>query len=149
MNISKEKYKIIIDKNKNKTPYIKNCFASFIFGGTICVIGEIFKKIYENIFHLSSKESTSYMIMTLIFIGSILTGLGLYDKLGQIGKAGTLVPITGFSNSVTSSSMEYKQDGFVLGLLNNSFKLAGVVIIASVLTGFLIGILYLLWGVIY
>lgn len=149
LNISKNEYQKIINKHKLKTPYLKNALEAFFSGGLICALGELIYQLSNKLFNLEEQDLRTLMIITMIFLGTLLTGFGIYDKLGQKAKAGTIIPITGFSNSMTSSSMEYKQEGFVSGLLSNTFKLAGVVIVASVLTGFILGILHYIWGVIF
>ena len=79
------------------------------------------------------------MSMTIVFITSILTGIGIFDKIGQVAGAGTFIPITGFANSMTSSSLEGKSEGLVLGIMSNIFKLAGAVIVAGVVSAFISG----------
>ena len=118
---------------------------AFVIGGIICLIAQIFKKIYLNFFE--EDISSSLSTITMIILASILTGFGLYDKLGQIAGAGTIIPVTGFANSVTSSAMEYKSEGIVTGIINNMLKLAGSVIVTGVISAFIVGTIIFFLGV--
>ena len=88
-----------------------------------------------------------YSVIVMVFLGSLTTGLGLYDKLGQIAGCGTIIPITGFANSMTSSALESKSEGVILGIINNMFKLAGSVIVAGVVSGVVVGAIRYLLGI--
>ena len=119
-------------RNKKNTPIIKNASYSFLFGGVISLIGQLLIAFNEQMLHLEVKDARSLMTLQLILVASLLTGLNLYDKIGQIACSGTVIPITGFANSMTSSAMEYKPEGFFLGICANVFKLAGSVIACGV-----------------
>lgn len=134
------KYKTTIDKYEMKPNYLYNIFKAFICGGFICLIGQILIEIYLN-FGFSKNDSSSLMSVTLIFISSLLTGIGIYDKFGQYAKAGSFIPITGFANSMTSSALEYKSDGIILGVASNLFKLAGSVITFAVVSAYISSII--------
>ena len=114
---------------------------AFIFGGLICVIGELIKMLYT---WLGADEKTAGMLVTitLIFIAALLTGLGLFDKIARYAGAGTLVPVTGFSNAVVSEAMDAKSEGYVLGVGAKIFTVAGPVILFGILSGVIYGILY-------
>ena len=99
---------------------------SFLFGGIVSLIGQIILFSLEKV-GLSVQDSTTFMIGIMIMIAAILSAFGIYDKIGQIGKCGLAVPITGFANSMVSSAMEYKPEGFILGIGANTFKLASTV----------------------
>lgn len=139
-------FKKIIDKHKVKPNYFKNGFFAFVFGGIISLIGQILIWIYENYLGMEEKHAQTLMIVTLILLASLLTGFGVYDKIGQIGGAGTIIPITGFSNSMTSAALEYKSEGIILGIASNMFKLAGSVIVFGVVSAAVFGIVRYLFG---
>jgi len=115
--------------------------SAFFFGGFICLIGQGLLWIYINIFDVAEETASTYMIVTMILAASILTGFGIYDKFGQVAKAGGFVPITGFANSLTASALEGKSEGIVLGIAANMFKLAGTVIVFAVMSGFVFGLI--------
>ena len=133
-----------LENNKIKRPVLINCIKAFIMGGLICLIAEIFLNIYFKIFNFNYNDSKSLMYISIIGITAILTGFGIFDKIGQFSGAGTIVPITGFANSMTSSALESKSEGIVLGILTNMFKLAGAVIVSGVVSAIFFGtIIYL------
>ena len=125
------------------TQHFKNCFRAFMVGGLICCIGRFLRGVYENAFALSGDELASAVSMTLIFLGTLLTGFGVYDRIGRYAGAGSIVPITGFANSVASPAMEFKTEGLVYGMAAKMFIVAGPIIVYGVLAGTLVGMLYL------
>lgn len=137
MNI--QKYNEIADRNKPKKQVLKHVFNAFIVGGIIGMIGEFFLNLYQEIFSFSEKEATPIMLITLILIASILTGLGVYDRLGDFAGAGSFIPITGFSNAMTSSALEGKSEGLVTGIGASIFKLGGAVITFGIVASFVLG----------
>ena len=139
--MNKQIVQSVIKKNKPKISYLKRMFYAFFIGGLIGFSGEVFYQIYLKIFELEKESAISFMSITLIVIASILTGLGIYDKIGQIAGAGTILPITGFSNSMTSAAMESKSEGIVQGIFANMLKLAGTVIVSGSLIAFWVGLL--------
>ena len=143
MNDKKQIIKNIIDKTAPKRSVLKNVIKAFFIGGTICMIAQLIKMLLMNFFDETMSNTLS--TITMILIASLLTAFGVYDKIGQVGGAGTIIPITGFANSVTSSAMEYKSEGVVTGIINNMLKLAGSVIVTGVISSFIVAtILYLL-----
>lgn len=126
------------------TKHFKNCFRAFMVGGLICCIGQFFRGMFENIFELSGDELAAATSVALIFLGTLLTGLGVYDRIGRNAGAGSIVPITGFANSVASPAMEFKTEGLVYGMAAKMFIVAGPIIVFGVLSGTLVGLLYLL-----
>lgn len=148
--ISKEQIKQIINKITKETDpkrrIVFNMGKAFIVGGLICFIGEIIRLLL--LFRFDEKMSGNIMIIIMISIASILTAFGIYDRFGQFAGCGTIIPITGFANSMTSSAMETKTEGLVVGLLNNIFKLAGSVIAVAILSGFFLGLAYYIGGLI-
>ena len=110
--------------------------TAFITGGIICVIGQLLID--------KTKLTPARILVLFVTLGAVLTGIGVYDRIGVFAGAGSIVPITGFSNSMTSSALESKSEGLVLGIMNNMFKLAGAVIVAGVVSAFVAGnIIYL------
>ena len=126
------------------TQHFKNCFRAFIVGGLICCIGQFFREMYEVLFALSGDELAAAVSITLIFLGTLLTGLGVYDRIGRYAGAGSIVPITGFANSVASPAMEFKTEGLVYGMAAKMFVVAGPIIVYGVLAGTVVGLIYLL-----
>jgi len=140
-NKIKDDYVNKIKKFYPKTKYMTNCLKAFIVGGLICMLGQGIQNMYINLFNLSSENVESFTITTLILIASVLTGLGVYDKIGQFSGAGSFVPVTGFANSLTSAAMEYKSEGFVLGVATNMFKVGGSVIVFAIVTTYIVGMI--------
>ncbi len=138
-------------RNENYNKYVKqvtpkfnpfiNCIKAFLIGGIICTIGQVFMNYYMS----KSSDidlSKSYTTLTLVFLSILLTGIGWYQKLAKFGGAGTLVPITGFANSVAAPSIEYKKEGQVFGLGCKIFTIAGPVILYGVFTSWVLGLIY-------
>lgn len=132
-----KKYEEIINKNPVKRPIVKNAIFAFIIGGLIGVVGQTIIYLFNKVLGIDNQTSNSLMSLTVVGITSILTAFGLFDKLGQIAGAGTYIPITGFANSMTSSAIEGKSEGIILGIMSNMFKLAGTVIVAGVVSAFI------------
>ena len=125
------------------TQHFKNCFRAFMVGGLICCVGQFLREIYEKAIGLSGDELASAVSITLIFLGTLLTGLGVYDRIGRNAGAGSIVPITGFANSVASPAMEFKTEGMVYGMAAKMFIVAGPIIVFGVLAGTAVGLIYL------
>lgn len=134
-------YKEYVDKISPKPTYIKNYILAFIVGGTICVIGQMINDAYMS-FGLDKLKSAGATSMTLIFIGAFLTGIGVYDLIGKRAGAGSIIPITGFANSIVSPAMEYKREGYVMGVGANLFKVAGPVLVYGIGSSVLCGLIY-------
>lgn len=125
------------------TKHFKNCFRAYMVGGSICCIGQFLREIFERVAGLSGDELSAAVSVGLIFLGTLLTGLGVYDRIGRNAGAGSIVPITGFANSVASPAIEFKTEGLVYGLAAKMFVVAGPIIVFGVLAGTLVGIIYL------
>lgn len=121
-----------------KRPILKNCIRAFLVGGTICTIGQMLQWIFITYLNFSEKDAVGPTTIVLIFVSALLTGLGIYDHLGQWAGAGSAVPITGFANSIASASIEHKSEGFVLGVAGNMFQLAGAIIVYGVFSTFVV-----------
>lgn len=141
------KYQNIVDKHKPKESKIQNLFISFVSGGLVGILGQLLVEFYIKIFSINFKDATSIMLITIIFLGSLFTALGFYDKLVNFCKCGLIIPISGFAHSITSCAIEYKREGYILGLGTNLFKLAGSVILYGIVSSWFFGIIRLLIGV--
>ena len=126
------------------TKHFKNCLRAFLVGGLICCVGEFLRIFLENVAGLTGDELSGSVSIILIFLGTLLTGLGVYDRIGRHAGAGSIVPITGFANSVCSPAMEFKAEGYVYGMAAKMFIVAGPIIVFGVLSGAIVGLLYLL-----
>ncbi|MDM5316041.1 stage V sporulation protein AC [Fictibacillus sp. b24] len=124
-----------------KPPYVLNCLKAFLVGGLICVIGQAIQNFYIEFFNFSQETAGNPTVATLILIAALLTGLGVYDKIGQFAGAGSVVPVTGFANAVTSAALEHKSEGLVLGVATNLFKLAGAVIVFGAVSAYVFGMI--------
>lgn len=141
-------YNKILDNQEVKRPIIKNSIFAFLIGGLICLFGEILIFLFNKILNIELKTSQMLMALVLVSIAAILTGFGVFDKIGEIAGAGTIIPITGFANSLTSSALESKSEGIITGILTNMFKLAGAIIVTGIVSSFIIGtIIFLLRGI--
>ncbi len=125
------------------TQHFKNCFRAFLVGGLICCVGQFLRVLFEKAFMLNGDELSAAVSIALIFLGTLLTGLGVYDRIGRYAGAGSIVPITGFANSVCSPAIEFKTEGLVYGLAAKMFIVAGPIIVYGVLAGTLVGLIYL------
>lgn len=121
--------------------HFKNCLAAFGVGGLICSIGQFFRYILE-FAGLSGDVLAGTVSAILIFFGCLLTGLGVYDRIGRYAGAGSIVPITGFANSVASPAIEFKTEGWIYGMAAKMFNVAGAIIVFGVFSGVLVGLIY-------
>ncbi|MDB2834682.1 stage V sporulation protein AC [Clostridioides difficile] len=135
-------YKKYVEQISPKPTYLKNYTLAFIVGGIICMIGQAINDLYMKVGGLDKLGASSATSITLIFIGAFLTGLGVYDLIGKRAGAGSIIPITGFANSIVSPAMEYKREGYVLGVGANLFKIAGPVLVYGIGSSILCGIIY-------
>lgn len=142
--LTKREYSKLVEKHSGKSPVFKDTMRAFFVGGIICTIGQFFINFYSAL-GLSKDLSGSATSITLIFIASLLTALNVFDKIGSFAGAGTLVPITGFSNSVTSPAMEFKTEGFIPGTAAKMFVVAGPVIVYGTACSVIAGILYIIF----
>jgi len=141
MPMNEKEYSKIVKKLSPPSPKVKDFIWAYCVGGLICVIGQLFLELYTYL-GLSQKEIKMAVPVTLIFIAALLTGLKLFDKIAKRAGAGTLVPITGFANAVVSPAIEFKTEGWVLGLGANMFKIAGPVIVYGTVASVIYGIIY-------
>ena len=134
-------YNLYVDSKVPKTKAWPSLIKAFILGGIICVIGQGLFDLYSHIFpNLAESEVTTCMLMTIIFITCFLTGIGIYDVIGAWGGAGSVIPITGFSNSISSPAIEFKKEGIIYGICVKMFTIAGPVIVCGVVGSIICGI---------
>lgn len=138
---NKQRFKDIVDKTKDSKDKLGSALTAFFSGGIVALIGQIFFDLYNKILNINDSDSISLMLVTIIFITAVLTGLGLFDKISQKTGAGTFIPISGFSNALTSSALESKSEGLIYGIGSNMFKLAGSVITYGIVSAYILGIL--------
>src|SRR5699024_8691332 len=145
-----QRYQAFQKQRETKRPILKNCIKALLVGGFICLVGQFISTFYIYFFDFTEQTAGNPTVATLIFITMLLTGFGVYDKIAQFAGAGTSVPVTGFGNSVISSAIEHRPEGFVLGVGGNMFKLAGSVILFGVFSAFIIALIktfLIQWGV--
>lgn len=128
------------------TKHFHNCLRAFIVGGGICCVGQFIRVMLENWAHISGDELAGSVSVVLVFLGCLLTGLGVYDRIGKAAGAGSIVPITGFANSVASPALEFKAEGLITGLAAKIFVVAGPIIVYGVLAGTAVGLIYYIIG---
>jgi stage V sporulation protein AC len=141
-----KEYQELAKSKEPKRPLLKNCVKAFFVGGFICLIGQVLQEIFMHYFHFDQSKAGDPTVACLIFLSVVLTSLGVYDKFGQWAGAGSAVPVTGFANSMASAAIEHRSEGLVLGVGANMFKLAGSVIVFGVFSAFVVGIVYLIFG---
>lgn len=140
MNITPQEYKKIYKKASPKSPIMKDCFLAFISGGLICTIGQLLADIYIKQMNIPQKEAQAWVSVTLVGFGAFLTAINIYDNIAKYAGAGTIVPITGFANSIVSPAMEFKSEGYVLGTGAKMFTIAGPVIVYGVVSSIIYGL---------
>ncbi|WP_313757141.1 stage V sporulation protein AC [Tissierella sp.] len=141
-NMNKKEYQKYSEKKVPKPTYLKNIIFAFLVGGAICTIGQLLKTwMMKN--GLDEKAIASGTSIILVFLGALLTGLGVYDEIGKIGGAGAAIP--GFSNAIVSPAMEFKTEGFIFGVASKMFTIAGPVLVYGVGSSVIVGVLHLLF----
>ena len=141
MSISKKEYSDLVKRKSPPSPKLKNGILTFVVGGAICMTGQLLIELYGN-FGLTEKQIKMAVPSTLIFFAAVLTALGVFDKIAKRAGAGTLVPITGFANSVVSPAIEFKNEGWILGVGAKIFQIAGPVIAYGTAASVVYGIIY-------
>lgn len=126
---------------KPAQPVFKNTLRAFVVGGCICLIGQFIDDQFVAM-GLAEKQASAAAVAVMIFLGAFFTGVGVYDKLGKYGGAGSIIPITGFANSIVAPAMEFKREGYILGVGAKMFTIAGPVLVYGMFTSFLIGFIY-------
>ena len=140
-----EKYNQYVEAKIAKTKSWPSLFNSFWVGGLICIIGQGINDIILTIFPtLAEQTAWGYTLLILIFIASLLTSIGVYDRIGHFAGGGSIVPITGFSNSITSPALDFKSEGIIFGMCVKMFSIAGPVIVIGFIASTVVGLLYLI-----
>ncbi len=142
---AQQEYDKMVKKASPNSPIFTNCLKAFVSGGLICAGGQLLLNLFLER-NFTENEAALCVSITLIGISAVLTALGLYEKLGKFCGAGTIVPITGFANSVVSPAIEFKKEGMVFGMAAKMFLVAGPVIVYGTLTSMLVGLIYFLIG---
>lgn len=135
-------YREMVDQAMPNKPMFPQLAKAFVVGGLICCIGQGVKDLAETCLKLDEKALSAFVSIVMIFIGSTLTGIGIYDKIGKFAGAGSIVPITGFANSVVSPAMEFKREGYVMGVGAKMFTIAGPVIVYGAIASIIYGVVY-------
>lgn len=146
-NIEATNYQEYVKKQMPKSNLIKECITAFIVGGLICILGEALNDLGEKVLKLDEAGVNAFRSATLIFLGALFTGIGIYDVLGRFAGAGSIVPITGFANSIVAPALEYKWEGYILGVGAKLFTIAGPVLVYGISSSVLVGIIYYIIGV--
>lgn len=142
-----QKYLDFVSQISPKTNEPLTLFRAFWVGGVICMVGQFFRYAFTYWFSLYGDALASATSMVMVFLGALLTGLGIYDRIGKYAGGGSIVPITGFANSVASPAMEFKSEGFIYGLASKIFNIAGPIIVFGVIGSVITGLLYYVLGV--
>lgn len=137
-----ENYLNYVSSIAPKTNEVRSLFSAFFVGGLICCIAQTIRYLFENFFGLSGDELSAYVSLVMIFLGSFLTAIGVYDRIGKFAGGGSIVPITGFANSVVSPAMEFKTEGFIYGVAAKMFVIAGPIIVFGIIGSVLVGLTY-------
>ena len=145
-NFNAEDYKNLVALKKEPSPILKNCLWAFFVGGGICAVGEGLRLLYMYL-GMPDTDAPTVVSITLVFVAAVLTGIGVFDKLARHAGAGTLLPITGFANSVVSPAIDNKAEGWVMGVGAKIFIIAGPVILYGVLAGVVYGVIYWIIGI--
>ena len=141
MKMTKREYGEYINKMSPNSNMGLNLLKAFVSGGALCVIGQGFLNMYK-FYGLDADNAGAAASVTLVFLGALLTGIGIYDKLAKFSGAGTLVPITGFANSIVSPALEFKSEGFIMGMSAKMFVIAGPVLVFGIAASVIYGIIY-------
>ncbi len=139
--VTKKQYSEIVKKKSPNSTLFKDICLAFIIGGLFCVLGQLISFWTES-FGMSKEDTASLSSASMIFIGALLTGIGIYDDIAKYGGGGTLVPITGFANSIVSPAIEYKTEGYILGVGAKMFTIAGPVLVYGISASVIYGIIY-------
>lgn len=139
--MTNEEYGKLVKDISPKSPIVKNCIWAFLVGGAICCLGQLMKTGYQAL-GLDEESAGTAVSMTLVFLSALLTGLSVYDDIAKHAGAGTLVPITGFANAVAAPAIEFKTEGFILGVGAKMFTIAGPVIVYGTVASVVYGVVY-------
>ena len=144
--IDKNAYQKHVKQTMPKSKLLKECVMAFLVGGAICALGEGLNDIGKNALMLDEAGVSTFRSAVLIFLGALFTGIGIYDVLGRHAGAGSIVPITGFANSIVSPALEYKWEGYIMGVGAKLFTIAGPVLVYGISASILAGLVYYIVG---
>lgn len=139
--MDRKEYDQLAEELKPSGHKVRNGLNAFLYGGVMGAIAQGVLELFMNIYHCSEKDATPMMSITLVFVACLLTGLGIYDNIAKHAGAGTFIPITGFANSMSSSALDSKSEGLILGIGSNMFKLGGTVITYGIVSSALLGVI--------
>lgn len=146
--INEKDYTEYVKQNMQKSNEVKTMGFAFLVGGIICLVGQAFYDLYAYLLPQWEKANIGALTsITMIFLAGFLTGLGIYDKIGNTAGAGSIIPITGFANSIVSPAMEYNKEGVVFGTMSKMFVVAGPVIVTGIVASAIVGLIYWIVGV--
>lgn len=137
----KKEFQDMVKKNAPTSNFVKDCLAAFVVGGLFCIIGQFVMNFFLNM-GVPKDDVGYYVASVMVFLGAFLTGLGVYDNIGKFAGAGSIVPITGFSNSIVAPAMEFKREGYVFGVGAKMFVIAGPVLVYGISSSVVVGIIY-------
>ncbi|MDR0840336.1 MAG: stage V sporulation protein AC [Christensenellaceae bacterium] len=138
---AQKKYQQRVNERMPKSKIASQCLRAFIAGGLICCIGQAVRAFGAQTLQLDEKNVAAFTSIVMVFLGATLTGLGVYDKIGSWSGAGSIVPITGFANSIVSPAMEFKREGYVMGVGAKLFSIAGPVLVYGISASVLVGLI--------
>ena len=145
--MTEKEYENLVQDMMPRSPIIKDCVKAFVIGGLICTLGQAFINLYTY-WGIEKQDAATFASMSLVVLSALLTGLSLYDNLAKHAGAGTLVPITGFANSIAAPAVEFKTEGFILGIGAKMFTIAGPVIVYGLSASVVYGFFYWIWTMI-
>ena len=145
MEMTNKEYNDYVKAKAKPSPIVKDCIWAFCVGGLICTIGQLLSNLYQN-WGASKEDAGTLVSVTLVFVASLLTGLGVFDDIAKRAGAGTLVPITGFSNAMVSPALEFKSEGFITGTAVKLFTIAGPVLVFGISASVIYGIIFWIVG---
>lgn len=144
--VKNENYINHVKINEPKSKHLKTMIIAFIIGGLICCVGQGVRDLLKTFFTLPKEQNSAFVTVIMIFLGATLTGLGFYDRIGHFAGAGSIIPITGFANSVVSPAMEFKSEGYVYGVASKIFIISGPIIVFGICSSVLVGLVYYIIG---
>ncbi len=140
-----KKYQALVKLRSPKSKTVLMCIRAFLVGGLICSIGQVVQFIGSSSLHLEEEDVAVFTAIVMVFLGATLTGIGIYDKIGSFAGAGSVVPITGFANSIVAPAMEHKPEGYIMGVGAKLFSIAGPVLVYGISSSILVGLLALIF----
>lgn len=140
LQMSKKTYRRYADAHAPHSPLLKDCMRAFLVGGTICCLGQLLRTGYMQLLGMPMREAGTLTSVTLVLLAALLTGLGVFDNIARFAGAGTLVPITGFSNAIASAAIDSRAEGYILGVGAKIFTVAGPVLLYGTAAGAIAGV---------